>query len=304
MNKDDFTNQELVLDVGDGHKLYVVDWGNKNARTPIIYLHGGPGGSVKNHSKNVFNPSTQRVIFFDQRGCGKSTPCGVRVNNTTEDLSSDITKIAKKLKIDKFYLHGYSWGSTLALYYAITQPEKLAGIVIGGVFSGSQKEILDMHENAKIFYPDVWDKVLSDTPAEYRSDPAAYHLGKALNGTKSEQKKSTYVMDYMESSLCNFDDRIAPDNFDEYDPLGMQIELHYLANNCFMPDNFILDNAAKIKVPVYIVQGRFDMVCPPNFAHKISKVIPHAKLYWTTSNHKPEHEITAVFRAIFDALVS
>jgi proline iminopeptidase len=302
MNSDEYFNQELWLDVGNGHKLYVVDWGNKEAKTPIIFLHGGPGGSVKDRSKNSFNPTTERVIFFDQRGCGKSTPYGSRKNNTTEDIANDITKIAQKLKLNKFYLYGYSWGSTLALYYAITRPEKLAGIVIGGVFSGSKQEINDMYDSAKVFYPDLWDKVLSDTPAKYRDDPTSYHHDKALNGIKTEQKKSTYVMDYLEGALCNFDDRTVPDNFDEYDPLGMQIELHYLANNCFMADNFILDNAAKIKVPVYIVQGRFDMVCRPDFAYKISKLIPKCKLYWTTSNHRPEHEITSVSRAIFDSL--
>ena len=302
MNRDEFTNQEIMLDVGDGHKLCVVDWGNKTAKTPIIFLHGGPGSCVKDTSKTPFDPKTQRVIFFDQRGCGKSTPCGSRKNNTTEDLANDITKIAKHFKIKKFYLNGYSWGSTLALHYAITRPEMLVGLIIGGVWSGSKAEALAMHENARMFFPDLWDRVLSDTPTEYQDDPIIYHMDKALGGTKSEQKKSTYVMDYLEGGLMNLDDRGLPENFNEYDPTGMQIELHYLANDCFMPENYILDNAHKIKVPVYIVQGRFDMVCPPDFAYKISKVIPNAKLYWAISNHRGEHEVTQIFRLIFDSL--
>jgi len=302
MEKDEFTNQELTLNVGDGHKLYVVDWGNKNAKTTIIYLHGGPGSHIKDKHKSLFNPKTQRVIFFDQRGCGQSTPYGSRQNNTIEDLASDISKIAEHLKIDKFYLEGCSWGSTLALYCAITRPEKLAGIIVGGVYSGSGAETRAMYENAKTFFPDLWDKVLADTPAKYHDDPVAYHFDQALNGTKRQQKKSTYIMGCLEGGLMNLDDRQSPPDFKEYDPAGMQIELDYLVNNCFMPENFILDNAHKIKVPVWIVQGRFDMVCPPDFAYKISKRIPQAKLYWTISNHASEHEDTSVFRAIFDSL--
>ncbi len=109
-------------------------------------------------------------------------------------------------------------------------------------------------------------------------------------------------MNYLESGLCRFDDRNILENYDEYDPLGMQIELYYLVNNCFMPENYILENVSKIKAPTYIVQGRFDMVCPPDFAYKISKLIPKCKLYLTISNHKGEHEITTAFRMIFDSL--
>ena len=301
MNKDEFTNQELFIEVGDGHKLYVVDWGNRDARTPIVYLHGGPGGCVKDGSKNIFDPRKQRVIFLDQRGCGKSTPLGSRDNNTTEDLAKDITKIAKRLKLEKFCIDGYSWGSTLALYYAINYPEMVSDVVVGGVFSGSKNEIFAMYEAAKVFYPDLWDKVLADTPAQYQSDPIVYHLDKALNGTKAEQKKSTYVMNYLESGLCRMDDRNEPKDYAEYDPAGMQIELSYLVTNCFMPEDYILDNVHKIKVPVHIVQGRFDMVCPPDFAYKVSKLIPDCRLYLTISGHAGEHEVTSLFRAIFNS---
>lgn len=302
MNKDESTNQEFLLDVGDGHRLHIIDWGNKNAKTPIIFLHGGPGGGIKDRHKGSFDPAIHRVIFFDQRGCGKSMPYGSLENNTTDDLAKDITKIAEHLRIEKFWLHGYSWGSTLALYYAITYPKKLAGIVIGGVFSCSKKEIESMYDNAKTFYPDLWQKVLDDTPKDYLSNPTKYHIDTALNGTTSEQKRSTYIMDYLESNLCDFDDRGQLEDFEEYDPSGMQIELYYLANNGFIPEDYIADNAIKIKCPVHIVQGRFDMVCPPDFAYKVSKIIPNVKLYWAISNHKPDHEITTVFRAIFNGL--
>lgn len=302
MNRDEFTNQELTIGVGSGHKLWVMDWGNKDAKTPIVFLHGGPGSQVKDKHKIVFDPKVHRVIFFDQRGCGKSTPLGSRENNNTQELAKDITKIAKHLKISKFYLTGGSWGSTLALYYAISYPEMLAGLVISGVWSGSKNEVYKMYDAAKTFYPDLWERVLSDTPAEYLDDPMMYHLDKALNGTKAEQKKSSYVMGCLEGGMMRLDDRDMPEIYDEYDPTSMQMELAYVATNCFMPEDYILDKANQIRMPVYIVQGRFDMVCPPDFAYRISKLIPDCKLYMAISNHAGEHEVTSLLRAIFDSL--
>lgn len=302
MNKDEFTNDELFISVGDGHKLYVVDWGKKDSEKVIVHLHGGPGSRTKDKHKLLFNPRTQRVIFFDQRGCGKSTPAGSLKNNTTEDLAKDITKITDHLKIPKFYLHGYSWGSTLTLYYAINYPKKLAGIIIGGIFSGHKNEMANMYELAKIFYPDIQDKILNETPEEYHDDPIAYHLNKSLNGAKEEQKKSTYILGNMEYALSKLDDRIVPEAYNDYEPECMQIELAYVANGSFMPENYLIEKAYKINVPVYIVQGRFDMVCTPGFAYKISKLIPNCKLYMATSNHSPEHEITNLFRSIFDSI--
>jgi proline iminopeptidase len=176
------------------------------------------------------------------------------------------------------------------------------GLVIGGVFGGSKKEIFAAYEMAKVFYPDLWDKVLADTPNGYRDDPIVYHLDKSLNGSRAEQKKSTYVLDYLESGLCRLDDRGELEDYDKYDPSGMQIELMYVANNCFLPEDYILENVAKITVPTYIVQGRFDMVCLPDFAYKISKIIPDSKLYLAVSNHGGEHEVTSLFRAIIASL--
>ncbi len=140
MQHDMYTNQELMIDVGDGHTLYVLDWGNKDAKVPFIFLHGGPGSSVKDKHKASFDPARQRVIFFDQRGCGRSTPLGSVENNTTEKLIADISTIAVSLQIPKFIVHGTSWGSTLALAYAIKHPERVSALVIGGVFTASQVE--------------------------------------------------------------------------------------------------------------------------------------------------------------------
>src|SRR5437660_4081085 len=129
MTPDEHTNQELFLDVGDGHRIYVQDWGKQNAEIPIIFLHGGPGNGCDNRDRRKFYADKQRVIFFDQRGSGKSTPAASLEHNTTPELIEDINKIADHLQLDKFVLTGGSWGSCLALAYGVTHPERVSGMV-------------------------------------------------------------------------------------------------------------------------------------------------------------------------------
>ncbi|MFZ1250171.1 MAG: alpha/beta fold hydrolase [Candidatus Microsaccharimonas sp.] len=303
MQNDTYTNQEIMLGVGGGHTLYVVDWGNKDAITPTIFLHGGPGSSSKDKHKSVFNPNTHRVIFFDQRGAGKSTPSGLLEQNTTQDLLEDITKVADKLEISTFNLHGSSWGSTLALAYSITHPERVANVIIGGVFTGSKAESDWIDKGYfKTFYPEAWQAYLDRTPSDFHEDPSAYHFEKIENGTPDEQKASAYAYECMESGIIKLDDRFMPENFDEYDADGMRIEMHYLKNNCFLPENYILDNSDKIIMPLFIVQGRYDMVCPPITAYKLHKKVAHSKLYWTLAGHHTEHEGENIFRSILAGL--
>ncbi|MGV9001653.1 MAG: alpha/beta fold hydrolase [Candidatus Saccharimonadaceae bacterium] len=303
MLKDVFTNQEFMFDVGDGHTLYVQDWGNKDAAVPTIFLHGGPGSQVKDRYKAAFNPKTQRVIFYDQRGCGQSSPAGSLENNTTQALIGDISKIADKLSISRFSLHGSSWGSTLSLAYAIAQPERVANLVIGGVFTGSKAETdwLDKG-HFKTFYPDVWDAYVKRTPEEYQTNPSEYHFDKIINGTPEEQKLSGYAYACLESGVIQLDDRFTADDFETYDPAGIKIEMYYLSNGCFMPDRYILENTDKLTMPVYIVQGRYDMVCPPTTAYELHNKLANSKLCWTLSGHKVEHEGQNIFKTILSEL--
>jgi proline iminopeptidase len=303
MLKDAYTIQELMLEVGDGHTLYVQDWGNKNAKNPTIVLHGGPGGQIKEKHKSAFDPAVNRVVFFDQRGSGQSIPAGSLENNTTSRLIEDISKIADNLKIKRFTLHGTSWGSTLSLAYAIAHPERVAAIVIGGIFTGSKSESDWINKGRfKDFYPDVWQAYLDRTPEAYRGDPSAYHYDRAENGTLEEQKASGYAYECLESGVIQLDDRFIADDFSTYDPSGVRIEMHYLKNGCFMPDRYIIDNVSKLTMPVYIVQGRYDMVCPPITAYEIHKKLPQSYLYWTVSGHHVDHEGENIFRSIITQL--
>lgn len=286
MTPDAFTIQETFLDVGDGHELYIQDWGDKDAKTPIVYLHGGPGSACTDGYKQLFDGQRQRIIFFDQRGAGKSLPKGSLKENTTKELVEDIERIADHFKLTSFIITGGSWGSCLALAYALKYPKRLKAMVLRGIYTGSQEET-DYIDNGgfQLFYPDVWDTYLSQTPKSYHHNPSEYHYRQMASGDPTLIKASSYAYSELEGSLLRLDDRHTTDKFETFDPDAMKIELHYLRNLCFMPDNYILDNAYKITTPTWLVQGRYDMVCPPKTAYKMSKLLPNNKLIFTQAGH-------------------
>lgn len=303
MQRDNYTIQEKMLSVGDGHTLNAIEWGNKKSNVKIIFLHGGPGSQIKDKYKSAFNPELHHVVFFDQRGAGKSTPSGSLENNTTEHLVEDISKVADHFGFNHFYLHGSSWGSALALAYSLVHPKRVKGLVIGGVYTGSQSENDWIGKGRfKPFYPDVWDAYLDRTPEEYRDNPSAYHFDKILNGTPEEQKLSGYAYDCLESGVIKLDDRSIPEAFEDYDSSGIRLEVHYISQNCFMMDRHILDNAHQLTMPIWMVHGRYDMVCPPQTAYELHHRLSNSKLYWSISGHGTEHENENIFRAILAEL--
>ncbi len=303
MTPDEYTNQEFFLDVEGGHRLYVQDWGKQNAKIPIIYLHGGPGNGCEDRDKAKFNPKKQRIIFHDQRGSGKSTPSGSLKNNETADLVEDIKKIAQHLKLDKFVLAGGSWGSTLSLIFGITHPGMVAGMVIDGVFTAT-KEDKDWFEKGgwQDFFPDAWEEYQDTVPAEQKDNPSAYHYKVARGKDKEAIKKSSYAYTSMELAILKLDDRYQPKSYEEFEPGGGLIEMHYLANGCFLEEDYIKKNAPKLTMPVYLVQGRYDMVCRPKSAYDLSKLLPNSKLIWTINGHLKQHEAKTVFNLLLDQL--
>lgn len=302
MTNDEFTNKTFSLQVGDGHKLHVVDWGNPKAKTPFIYLNGGPGGCISDKGKVCFDPKRDRVIFYDQRGCGESTPYGSLKNNTTASLAEDIIKIADHLKIDKFNLYGFSWGSTLALYTAINYPNRVNNLIIGGIYTGSN-DMPEMFSYLSTFFPEVHEQILADTPAEHHKNLTEYYQDKALNGTPSEQKRACHILNTIEGTIMNYDADFRPaEPYANFDPVPAKIETHFIANNCFIPKGYIIKNAHKITAKTYIIQGRADLVCPPAAAYRISKLIPDAKIYWSKSNHASEREQFSLIRTILSLI--
>lgn len=304
MTPDEYTIQEHYLDVGGGHQLYVHDWGNKKAQIPIIFLHGGPGSSVSNRYRQQFVPEKQRVIFFDQRGCGKSLPYGSLENNTTQDMIEDIKKIAEFHKLDRFILTGGSWGSCLALAYGLKYPKQVYAMVLRGIFTGSQKEIDFLDKGGyRPFFPDVWDKLVNETADSHKHNPSEYHFAKAL-GEGEEAKKSAYIYRNSEAALLNLDDRFVPEDYEEFDPAGIRVEIQYLKNRCFMEDEYILKNARKLAMPIWLIQGRYDMVCPPVTAYELNKRLPNSELIWTIAGHGNDRPNYDVNRALLLQLTS
>lgn len=300
MTPDDRTLQETYLEVGSGHRLYVQDWGNAKASLPIIFLHGGPGGGCNDGHKGYFDPALQRVIFFDQRGAGRSSPSGSLKDNTTASLVEDIKRVAEYCGIKKFILTGGSWGSCLALAYGLAHPGSVAAMVLRGIYTGSQAET-DYLDNGgfKMFFPDVWERYLNRTPKKWRDNPNAYHYRQLASNKPQAVKASAYAYSELEGSLLTLDDRHTPQKFDEFNPEAMKIELHFLANGCFMPDRHILNNAHKLTMPVWLVQGRYDMVCPPATAYELAKRLPNGRLIWTTAGHSGSDRPTMdVMRAL------
>lgn len=271
-----------MLKVSELHTLYWEECGNP-AGKPIIFLHGGPGGGVSPEHRRFFDPQAYRIILFDQRGSGQSLPCAELRENTTWDLIKDIETIREKLNIEKWVVFGGSWGSTLALTYAITHPEKVKALVLRGIFLCRPSEIRWFYqEGASQIFPDVWDEYLKPIPESERHDlVTAYYkrlthenaeirLQAAKAWSKWEAATSRLMVD--QASIDEFEDP-------EYALSFARIECHYFTNNAFFKtNNWILENIDKIRhIPGVIVQGRYDVVCPARSAWDLHKAWPEAK---------------------------
>lgn len=286
MTPDNYTIKETFLEVGDGHALYVHEWGHANAKTPIIFLHGGPGGGCKDSHKSIFDPEQQRVFFFDQRGSGKSLPHGSIEHNTTAELIEDVEKIVQHFKLTQIILAGGSWGSCLALVYALRYPKRVKAMVLRGIFTGSQVEIGWLgNGDWRMFFPDVWERFLAATPKSHWHNPATYHYKRVLGDDEAGAKLSACAFDNMEGALVPLDDRFRPAKLDNLDPAGARIEMYYLANHCFLPDRYVMNSASKLSMPVWLVQGRYDFVCPPAAAYELHQKLPNSQLAWTIAGH-------------------
>lgn len=271
------------LKVSSLHEIYVEQCGNPEGQ-PIIFLHGGPGGGISAKQRRFFDPAHYRIILLDQRGAGKSTPHAALDENTTWDLVHDIELVRKHLGIRKWIVFGGSWGSTLALAYAIKHPTKVLGLVLRGIFLCRKKEIHWFYqEGASFLYPDAWEGYLAPIPENERSDLVrAYHKRLTGNDEKakltaalawSKWEASTSKLFPSEELINTFEDPHLAIAF-------ARIENHYFVNNAFFEtDNFLLENISAIRhIPCFIVQGRYDVVCPATSAWELSQAWPEAQL--------------------------
>lgn len=280
-------NKTGFLDVGDGHSVYFEESGNPKGK-PVIFLHGGPGGGTDPKHRRYFNPNEYRIILLDQRGSGKSTPHASLENNTTWHLVGDIEKLRQHLGVEKWQVFGGSWGSTLALVYAETHPNRVTELVLRGIFLVRKKEIQWFYQNgANEIFPDVFEPFKNLIPENERHDyVTAYHkrLTSPDKKIQLEAAKTWSIWEGITSNLiANVDEAMKRFGGDQFALAFARIECHYFMNNCFLEgENFILDNAHKLKgIPTTIVHGRYDVVCPISSAWELKKKIPQAELFIT-----------------------
>ncbi|OXA44511.1 proline iminopeptidase [Folsomia candida] len=264
------------LKVSDLHSIYYEQCGNKNG-LPIVFLHGGPGGGFSPRDRRFFDPKAYHAVLFDQRGAGKSTPAYCLEENDTWSLVEDIEKLRKHLNTERWVVFGGSWGATLALAYAEKHVERVLGLVLRGVFTLRKEEIDWFYQKgASFMFPEAWEQYLEPIPVVERSDLlSAYH--KRLNGENQAEKvrcAKAYTTWQMTTSQLRPNPETLAMAADEKWSLALaRIESHYLVNGGFMRPNQILEDA------VSIVQGRYDVNCPPTTAWDLFKKIPTADFF-------------------------
>ncbi len=291
------------LPVGDGHRIYYERCGRPQA-PPAVYIHGGPGGGFEDRNRGYFDPEAWQVVLFEQRGCGRSTPFASLSHNTTAHLVEDMERLRRHCGIERWLLFGGSWGATLALAYAQAYPERVSGLVVRGVFLGTDEEAQWLYgpDGAARFYPEAYARFAEVIEAPRRQHlMAAYHDG--LFGADEERQRQ-YAR-----AWCQWEgtvSRLVPDmaELEQYDGDGMalalaRIECHYFANHCFLEPGALLTGMERLQgIPGTIIQGRYDLVCPPQAAWRLHAAWPGSQMVWV-----PAAGHSASEPGITDALV-
>ena len=272
------------LDVGDNYKIYYECCGNRKG-LPILFLHGGPGAGFGEKHKQSADLRKTNLILFDQRGAGRSRPFASIKDNTTAKLVQDINKLLDFLEIKKVVLHGGSWGSTLALVYAIRNPKKVSGLILGGIFLTTDEDNKFYNYTGKYFFPTVYERMISFVPKNRRKNPLKFYAEKMMTGDKKIRKKYAQEWSNYEHALMELIPSKQKHKLTKNDiSLGV-LETYYLSKGCFIPEGYILKNAKKIKVPVSIIHGQYDMICPPRNAWKLHNAIHGSKLQFVMAGH-------------------
>jgi proline iminopeptidase len=265
---------QRVIDMGDGHRIYVEQCGNPDG-IPVVVLHGGPGGGCSPAMRRYFDPTAFRVILFDQRGCGRSRPHASVIQNTTWHLVNDIEVIRKELGISRWICFGGSWGATLALIYAITHPDRVAHLVLRGVFLATQQELDWFYGGgAGAFFPELWARFVNAIPQDERGDLIAAYHRRLFSGNVMEETRFGRIWANWENALASIHhDGPLGESPAEYARAFARLENHYFHNGGFLEeDGWILREKGRIKhIPATIIQGRYDMICPPVSAWKLAQ---------------------------------
>jgi proline iminopeptidase len=291
------------LQVSGLHDIYYEECGNPEGQ-PAVVLHGGPGGGISPFLRQMHDPAHYRIILFDQRGCGQSSPHAELAENTTWDLVSDMEKLRIHLGIEAWQVVGGSWGSTLALAYAETHPERVTGLILRGIFTVRNQEIQWFYQRgANALFPDMWETYVAPIPPDERHDLiSAYH--RRLTGVDEVvQLTCARAWSQWEGSTLSLlpdEKRVADFGSDRFALAFARIECHYFQNGGFFsPDDQLLANARRLKsIPGVIIHGRYDVVTPMETAWALHRAWPEAELRIV-----PDAGHTATEPGITDAIV-
>ena len=271
-------NRHGMLAVDALHTIYWEEVGNPNG-IPVIFLHGGPGAGLSPQHRRFFDPSAYRVILFDQRGAGKSTPLGEWRNNTTQLLIEDIERLRAMFGIERWLVFGGSWGSTLALAYGQAHPERCLGFVLRGIFLCTPAEIEFFLYGVQWFYPELYDEFIAPIPPEERGDLLNAYARRLLCDDPQQYWPAARAWSRFEGRrvfLLPQEEEHPSDTLD----LGVgRLESHYMANGGFLQDDQLIRDVGRIAhLPAVIVQGRYDVICPPLSAYRLHQSWPGSRL--------------------------
>ncbi len=271
-----------ILETDSVHRLYFEECGNPQGK-PVVFVHGGPGGDMSPDHRRFFGPAAYRIVLFDQRGCGRSTPHANLEDNTTRHLFADMERLRERLGIERWQVFGGSWGSTLALAYAESHPERVTELVLRGIFLLRPEEIRWYYQDgASFIFPEAWERYLEVIPEEQRHDMVAAYHARLLDPDPAVRIPAARAWSMWEGATSRLlvdqelVDRLGDPHFAE---AFARIECHYFVHQGFMEPGQLLRDAHRIAhLPCVIVQGRYDVVCPMRSAWDLKKALPGARL--------------------------
>jgi len=272
-----------MLDVGDGHTIYWERVGTKGAK-PAVFLHGGPGGGISPNHRRLFDPARYDVILFDQRGCGRSTPHAELEANTTWHLVADIERLREMAGFDRWLVFGGSWGSTLALAYAETHPQRVSELVVRGIYTLTNAELSLYYQfGVSEMFPDKWERFLAPIPESERGDMMGAYRKRLVGSDRAAQLEAARAWSLWEGeTITLLPEPSTSDKFgeDDFAIAFARIENHYFVHGGWLEEGQLLRDAHRLAgIPGVIVHGRYDMPCPARYAWQLHKAWPDAEFF-------------------------
>jgi proline iminopeptidase len=271
------------LDVGDGHSVYWERCGTKGAK-PAVFLHGGPGGGCSPSHRRLFDPAKYDVLLFDQRGCGRSRPFASLDANTTWHLVADIERLRAMVGVEKWQVFGGSWGSTLALAYSETHPDRVSELIVRGIYTLTRAELEWYYQfGVSQMFPDKWERFLAPIPKAERGDMMAAYRKRLVSDDRKAQLEAAKAWSSWEGETITLLPEPAtsdPFHEDDFALAFARIENHYFVHAVWLEEGQLLRDAGKLaEIPGVIVHGRYDMPCPARYAWQLHKAWPKAEFH-------------------------